>query len=51
MEQRLVACSKRYAPIQSAYCWKGKVEQQEERPLLLKTRRELVTCSPWSRRF
>lgn len=42
IEQRLVACSNRYAPIQSAYFWKGKVEQEQEHPLLLKTRRELA---------
>ncbi|WP_298919439.1 divalent-cation tolerance protein CutA [uncultured Roseobacter sp.] len=42
IEQRLVACSNRYAPVQSAYFWKGKVEQEEEHPLLLKTRLELA---------
>lgn len=42
IEQRIVACSNRYAPVQSAYLWKGRVEQQEEHPLLLKTRAALA---------
>ncbi|WP_300060976.1 divalent-cation tolerance protein CutA [uncultured Roseobacter sp.] len=42
IEQRLVACSNRYPPIQSAYTWKGKLEQDEEHPLLLKTRADLA---------
>lgn len=37
-----LTCSNRYAPIQSAYFWKGKVEQEEEHPLLLKTRAALA---------
>lgn len=41
IEQRLVACSNRYAPVQSAYFWKGKLEHEEEHPLLLKTRADL----------
>ncbi|MFK7878398.1 divalent-cation tolerance protein CutA [Roseobacter sp.] len=41
IEQRLVACSNRYPAIQSAHFWKGKVEQEEENPLLLKTRIKL----------
>ncbi|WP_299677137.1 divalent-cation tolerance protein CutA [uncultured Roseobacter sp.] len=40
--QRLVACSNRYPPIQSAYTWQGKLEQDEEHPLLLKTRADLA---------
>lgn len=42
IEQRLVACSNRYPPIQSAYHWKGKLEHEEEHPLLLKTRAALA---------
>lgn len=42
IERRLVACSNLYAPIQSAYLWRGVVEHQQEHPLLLKTRAELV---------
>ncbi|MBW4709772.1 divalent-cation tolerance protein CutA [Roseobacter sp. YSTF-M11] len=42
IEQRLVACTNRYAPVQSAYFWKGRIEQEEEHPLLLKTRAELA---------
>ncbi|MDW3223046.1 MAG: divalent-cation tolerance protein CutA [Paracoccaceae bacterium] len=38
IESRLVACSNRYPAIQSAYFWNGKVEHEEEHPLLLKTR-------------
>ncbi|MGZ2256142.1 divalent-cation tolerance protein CutA [Roseobacter sp. A03A-229] len=40
--QRLVACANRYAPIQSSYRWQAKLEQEEEHPLLLKTRAELA---------
>lgn len=42
IEQRLVACSNRYPPIQSAYFWKDQVEQEEEHPLLLKTQAALA---------
>jgi periplasmic divalent cation tolerance protein len=41
IEQRLVACSNLYAPIQSAYRWQGKLEHTQEHPLLVKTRPEL----------
>ena len=41
IEQRLVACSNLYAPIQSTYRWQGKLEHAQEHPLLLKTRPEL----------
>ena len=40
--QRLVACANRYPPIQSSYRWQGKLEQEEEHPLLLKTRADLA---------
>ncbi|MCV3271514.1 divalent-cation tolerance protein CutA [Roseobacter sinensis] len=42
IEQRLVACANRYAPIQSSYRWQGKLEHEEEHPLLLKTRADLA---------
>ncbi|WP_299737851.1 divalent-cation tolerance protein CutA [uncultured Roseobacter sp.] len=42
IEQRLVACSNRYAPVQSSYTWQGKLEHEEEHPLLLKTRAALA---------
>lgn len=41
MAQRLVACANRYPPIASRYFWKGKIEQAEEIPLLVKTRPDL----------
>ncbi|MEM8570285.1 MAG: divalent-cation tolerance protein CutA [Pseudomonadota bacterium] len=41
LTQRLVACCNRFAPMESCYVWKGKIETEEEIPLLVKTRREL----------
>mgnify|MGYP002622127585 CR=1 FL=1 len=41
IEKRLAACANIFAPVASLYRWKGKVESDEEVPLLLKTRREL----------
>ncbi len=41
IEERLVACSNRYGPIQSAYRWKGSVMREAEYPLVVKTRAEL----------
>ena len=35
--QRLVACTNRFAPIESAWHWEGTVERGTEVPLLLKT--------------
>jgi len=40
IERRLAACANIFAPISSLYHWKGKVESDEEVPLVLKTRRE-----------
>ena len=37
----LVACANILAPISSTYRWKGSVEQAQEVPLVLKSRREL----------
>lgn len=39
--RRLVACSNRYAAIESAWHWQGAVERGREVPLLLKTRAAL----------
>ncbi|MEL7516288.1 MAG: divalent-cation tolerance protein CutA [Pseudomonadota bacterium] len=39
--ERLVACSNLYAPIQSAYRWKGDIARETEHPLLVKTRADL----------
>lgn len=41
MAARLVACANRYPQIASRYFWKGEVEEAEEVPLLVKTRKEL----------
>lgn len=41
IDQRLVACSNLYAPIQSTYRWQGKLEHAQEHPLMLKTRSAL----------
>lgn len=38
IERRLAACANILAPVASLYHWKGKVESDEEVPLLLKTR-------------
>ena len=35
--RRLVACTNRFAPIESAWHWEGAVERGAEVPLLLKT--------------
>lgn len=40
LEQQLVACANRLAPVVSTYRWQGRIEQAEEHPLLLKTVRE-----------
>ena len=41
IENRLAACANIFAPITSAFHWKGKVDHEEEVPLLLKTRADL----------
>ena len=40
LEARLVACASIGAPVRSWYWWQGKLEEAEEVPLVLKTRRE-----------
>ena len=42
LDQKLIACSNRYAPIQSAYVWNGAIQRKEEHPLLLKTQADLA---------
>ena len=37
VKRRLAACSNIYAPILSSYHWKGRIENDHEVPLLLKT--------------
>jgi|SRR5690349_14831044 periplasmic divalent cation tolerance protein len=40
IEQRLAACVNVLSPCRSVYRWKGKVEDAEEFPVLIKTTRE-----------
>ncbi|WP_299745720.1 divalent-cation tolerance protein CutA [uncultured Tateyamaria sp.] len=42
LDQHLIACANRYAPIQSAYVWDGAIQREQEHPLLLKTRADLA---------
>ena len=41
VEEGLVACGNIF-PIQSIYRWKGKIEEEQEVAVIMKTRRELV---------
>ena len=38
LEERLVACANRLAPVISHYRWEGEIETSEEYPVILKTR-------------
>lgn len=40
IEERLAACMNIFAPCQSIYRWRGKVEEAEEVPAIFKTRSE-----------
>jgi periplasmic divalent cation tolerance protein len=40
VEERLAACANILAPCRSVYRWRGKIEEAEEVPALLKTRAE-----------
>jgi len=40
IEQRLAACVNILAPCRSVYRWQGKVQQDEEHPMLIKTTAE-----------
>lgn len=42
VEERLAACANVLPPIRSVYQWQGKIEQDQEIALILKTRAELV---------
>jgi periplasmic divalent cation tolerance protein len=37
LEERLVACANRLAPVISHYRWEGEIETSEEHPVILKT--------------
>lgn len=38
LEDRLIACANRLAPVISHYRWEGEIETSEEHPVILKTR-------------
>ncbi len=38
ISERLAACTNLYPPISSRYRWKGRIENETEHPLLIKTR-------------
>ena len=42
VEERLAACVNVHAPMQSTYRWKGRIEREAERQLVIKTTREQV---------
>jgi periplasmic divalent cation tolerance protein len=42
LEERLVACVNVLPAMRSVYRWKGAVEEEDERQVLMKTRRERV---------
>ena len=42
VEERLAACVNVHAPMTSVYRWEGRVEQESERQLVIKTTRERV---------
>lgn len=44
VDERLAACINVLPPMQSVYRWKGKVEQEREQQLVMKTRAETVTA-------
>lgn len=41
LEESLVACANRFAPVISHYRWQGEIETSEEHPVIFKTRAEL----------
>ena len=49
VEERLAACVNVHGPMQSTYRWKGRVEREAERQLVIKTTRERV--APLERRL
>ena len=42
VEERLAACVNVHGPMESTYRWKGRVEREAERQLVIKTTRERV---------
>jgi periplasmic divalent cation tolerance protein len=42
VEERLAACVNVHGPMRSTYRWKGQIEQEAERQLVIKTTRERV---------
>ena len=44
VEERLAACVNVHAPMQSTYRWKGRIEREAERQLVIKTTREQVAA-------
>jgi periplasmic divalent cation tolerance protein len=44
VEERLAACVNVHAPMTSFYRWKGEVERDVERQVVIKTTRDLVTA-------
>jgi periplasmic divalent cation tolerance protein len=43
MSQRRIACSNTYPEVQSSYRWKGRIENEAEVPLVVKTREDLFS--------
>jgi periplasmic divalent cation tolerance protein len=48
VEERLAACVNLLAPMESLYRWEGKVEEETERQIVIKTSRERVSAL-WDR--
>ena len=44
VEERLAACANVHGPMQSTYRWKGRIEREAERQLVIKTTRERVAA-------
>jgi len=44
VEERLAACANVHAPMMSTYRWKGEVEREAERQIVIKTTRERLAA-------